>query len=1433
MAILVGINAYENGISPLKTPKNDAMRLAQVLQRSYNYDIKQLVDTQATLNELNSLLENLKEGKLTLADNRIVKIASYDQVLFHFAGHGIALDGLDSKEGPTGYLIPQDAHKGDKNTFLPMQQLHDVLINLKSRHLLVILDCCFAGAFRFSRNLVPYQKLYWERYDRYMKGKAQQTLFSAAHDEKALDILTRLDEPEQDSIEKNSPFAQVLLKALRGDGDIIPDGAITASELHLYLENELAKITDRQTPGLSQLKYHDKGEYIFLVPGFQPDKLEQAPPLSENTNPYRGLKPYEPKHSKLFFGRERVLKELVEQVSDTSKLPLTVIVGLSGSGKSSLVKAGLIPHLPQDKWKILAPVQPGKSPFKSVAEGVLLTLQKTATSDQINVLSQKLQQTPQTLIEVVSANNNKPSAKLLLVIDQFEELVTLCPPFEKRQFLGWLNRLLRENSQQLHVAITVRSEFEPEFSGELLEQSQWMAARFVVPPLTQDELREVIEKPAAEQVLFFEPPNLVDQLINEVAQMPGSLPLLSFTLSELYLKCWERWKQGETNRTLTREDYQQLGGVMGSLTNRATEIYESLVKLDLAYEQTIRHVMLRMVAVGGELARRRVPSVELEYPEPENQRVKEVIHRFLEARLLVTGTNAESQPYVEPAHDALVLGWQKLLAWRQDKKEQENLILQRRLTPAALEWENKQQPRFLWNADPRLDLLKQVLNSADNWFNQVEVEFVQNSVKQKRKNIFARWSLVTSALVVLSSVSIVAIHNAINAWNNSLNTSSELSKVLFASDRQLEAMEEIVKAAEMLKKNKFFAREDTNIRVVTTLMQLVYQTRERNRLEGHEENVTSVSFSPDGKTIASTSLDKTIRLWRRDGTSFQKLPEHEDEVLSVCFSRDGQTLISASNNNIIKWQRQPDGTFKFLKSIRDNDGIAAISLSPNGKTIATASKKYTVKLWLDGKPPTTLQKHGGQVGDLSFSPNGQTIASASEDKTIKLWNLKNGKLSQPIEDNNPFFGVRFVDNNTIASASADKTVKLWNLKGKLIKTFAEHSDKVFYIDVSPNGKTIASISQDHTVRLWWREYNKPVQVIKASDERVDRVGFSPDSKMIALAQGKIIKLWNLERVNAPITLPGSRVSFSSNNQMIVTGDQDGSIKLWERNGKWRWNLPYAHSGSVLQVSFSPNGKVIASASIDGTVKLWNLDKTPIAMIRHKDSVLGVSFSPDSKIIASASADHTVKLSRLDGTLIRTLEGHKDDVTSVSFSPDGKTIASSSTDNTVKLWRLDGTLKKNLEEHKSNVLSVSFSPNGKMMASSSSDNNVIVWNVINGTHKKLDHNDDGRILKVNFSPNSQTLVSASSDGIIRFWSIDGGPPLQTLKSFNDDNPIFDVSFSPDRKTIASAGFSGEVILRNLDLDDLLRLSCSWLNDYINNKYHVNDRNICKDKYSNPK
>lgn len=358
--IILGINAYQNGVPKLSTAAADAQKLNQILKDKHEYECLLRVDQDVTLAGLKKLLD---EDLPQLVTND-------DRVLFYFAGHGVATNG---DEGPEGYLLPQDARLDDDRTFLQMTELNQSLCALQCRHMLVILDCCFAGAFRWSsiRTLRPMPKvIHREQYEYLVKDPAWQAIASSAYDQTASD--------KRHETDKHSPFAKALFAGLLGEADVFPpvtndgskgDGVITATELYLYLraavEGAPGAFPDRQTPTLWPIhRKHGKGEYIFLVPDRKP-KLPPAPPLNRENNPYRGLMPYDEKHRDLFFGRQKAITDLTARVTEQA---LTVVVGASGTGKSSLVKAGLLPRLRNgaENWQILSPLRPGKNPLQAL-----------------------------------------------------------------------------------------------------------------------------------------------------------------------------------------------------------------------------------------------------------------------------------------------------------------------------------------------------------------------------------------------------------------------------------------------------------------------------------------------------------------------------------------------------------------------------------------------------------------------------------------------------------------------------------------------------------------------------------------------------------------------------------------------------------------------------------------------------------------------------------------------------------------------------------------------------------------------------------------------------------------------------------------------------------------------------------------------------------
>ncbi len=718
LAVVVGIDAYSHGVPPLRTAVNDARRLGGILAAQHGYDVITLLDAEATGTRLASLLRH----------DLPARMGPDDRLVFYFAGHGVALDGQD---GPNGYLLPVDASRADASTFLSMPLVSDAISALPCRHVLVILDSCFSGAFRWSSTraaaALP-EVIHQERYARFVRDPAWQVITSASQDQEALDRLASGTLGSRTERGEHSPFALALFEALEGRGDLVPreggDGLMTATELYLYIEDRLQTAAlqagTRQTPRLWPMPRHDKGEFVFTVPGRELS-LPPAPPLDLTANPWRGLAAYDRADAPLFFGRETATRALQEAIERSA---FVVVLGASGTGKSSLVKAGVLPRLESDsRWQVLPVVRPGAAPLDALAR----TLSAVAPGGAAVA--------PDRLDDAVGTwCRQHAGRRLLLVVDQCEELVTMTRTASDRDAaLTLLARLIEAYPLQVAVVLTLRTDFEPQFDRSPLGAG-WQDARFVVPPMSRADLKAVIEQPASARVLYFEPASLVDTLLDDVVNTPGGLPLLSFALSEMYVRYVGR---PSSDRALTKADYEAIGGVVGALRSRADHEYESL---DEAHRASMRHLMLRMVAGGtASLARRRVSDRELEFADPaENARVREVLHRLTEARLVVEDRDVDGDGYAEPAHDALVRAWGRLIGWIHEAgADPLPLAMRQKLSAAALDWarttDRAAQRGLLWSDSARSALLAPLLRTDAAWLNTRERLFVERSVRGRRR----------------------------------------------------------------------------------------------------------------------------------------------------------------------------------------------------------------------------------------------------------------------------------------------------------------------------------------------------------------------------------------------------------------------------------------------------------------------------------------------------------------------------------------------------------------------------------------------------------------------------------------------------------------------------------------------------------------------------
>lgn len=689
-AVLIGIDRYGSGMSTLSSAVNDARGVAELLARDHGYrDPELLLDSQATGE---GILECLKTSRAST-------LSEASSLVLYFAGHGVALD--DGPEGPQGYLMPVDANSEDKATWLSMDRLRKALSDLACRHLLVLLDCCFAGSFRWasSRSSPSLGRpLYDSQYRRFVEGTAWQVLTSASHQELAADVAPGLHNTRDADLEgSNSPFAVALMEGLSGAADssrgrFDPDGVITATELHQYIFEALSspgRVAADQTPGLWPLKPENTGEFVFDNPQIERQTVED-PPLDAKHNPWLGLRAYKSEEADRFFGRERVVDALEQRLTGEGQSALLAVVGASGTGKSSVVAAGLVPRLKKasDEWNVVSMPRLSRDPLRQ-----LQSLEREFVAQQ-------------------EVPTEPVRGRTVLVIDQLEELYLRCRDTDVREkFLARLRDWM-DSSKGNKVILTLRSDFEARLAdsealGPRLEES-----RFVVQPPTSQEFREIIEGPAKRYAVYFDSEDLIGAIMDEVMAMPGALAMLSFALSEMYRHAiLRRRRTGALDRGILFEDYESAGKVVGSLHQRANDLYSQAGE---QHRATIQRLFLRMQSsVGGRLARRRVEQKELEYADTQEQaRVDTIVADYVEARLLV-----QDDGYFEPAHDTLVVAWERLTTWLQEAGSQQ---LNRQIWRAAKEWDSGGRVKgLLWRQDPRLPqaaAMTSELNALENQF---------------------------------------------------------------------------------------------------------------------------------------------------------------------------------------------------------------------------------------------------------------------------------------------------------------------------------------------------------------------------------------------------------------------------------------------------------------------------------------------------------------------------------------------------------------------------------------------------------------------------------------------------------------------------------------------------------------------------------------------
>jgi len=1169
-----------------------------------------------------------------------------------------------------------------------------------------------------------------------------------------------------------------------------------------WLEGKVHSPTLQYEPGVSE------GFRVTLPPEDYKELLsgEDAPAAVREEllalEPWRGLLAYDEEHSALYFGRE---EEIEETISRIARDGCVVFCGASGSGKSSLMRAGVIPRLREkavrDTTSMVAIViTPGSHPLATLRRAILeghdareasavVTWSKT-----VHDLLPSKGVSPDALVHLLRGLA-ADGRRVVLAIDQLEEAATLCTDEEERvAFLDLVANAAAQANESATVLATVRADLLGELFTHAktreIVQKRLLALGALEPP----RLARIVTEPLRGRRVILEP-GLDETIVREVGREPGALALLSQVLTTL----WE--ERGRYGDRLTKQGYEAAGRVAGALQRQADAALAAVDDRAL-----FDRILLQLAHVGddGGITRRRATITSLgETLDVTPETVRKNVAPFLERRLLVLGEGGEETPdTIEVAHEALLTAWRH--AGDLIRQQSEAIVLRREVSTAARAWSQAGRRGELWtDSTSQLRRAEELLAGGRIDLARSDREFLVASRRAAiRKRRFERAVAVSMGLLALVSLAMLRValraRNEAEASSKAAHQAEQkaLQAAVEAKTQQLSAIGAQAAAMSRQSGNELQAlitalREVTPQSLGTLPLELskglftATTAAARERQRGHTHGVRAIAFSPvDGNRIATASFDKSARLWNgKNGALFATLVGHQEKVRSVAWSADGTRVVTAAFDGTARIWDGWNGTQVVapLKHDPDDGNINDAQFARDGRVV-TASDKNRATIWSSAGTVLHVLPHDGRVQAAVFSLDGRFVFTAAGDGTARVFNSDTGALVKsfphkcaPNTDCEVYKVVASpADHGTFATSCADQIVRVFKVDGAEVQTEA-HGGPIEDLAFSPDGKSLATACDDRKVRVIDAATGKTQALPGGHSEVVFAVAWAPRPEQ----------------------------------DLLASASQDGTVRLWHASTGAAVAVLRGHTEPLMAVAFSPDGLRLASAAEDRVPRLWDAQQANlIALLNGR-----VGERPRG----APETSPPVPLG-----FVPTLVGHLGAITSISFSPDGARIITTSRDHTAAIWNAATGARINIltPDFSTNarpINAAAFAPASDQVVTVGDDGRAILWNGIGGVRLQTlgGGAKDAALNAVVYSHDGAFIAAAGDDKFIRVWRV--GNPAAPEKKFEVGHAVRTLAYANNSQTLVAGDVLGNVIVIDLAAGTTRTLpeahETSWVNSVI--------------------